>query len=261
MCLIGFNWQPGRDQRLLVAANRDEFHGRPTAPLSRWGNHHRCYAGRDLQAGGTWLAVDIRGRFAAVTNVREPPEDSAAGRSRGALVAEFMASESSAADHVEQIWQARDEYAGFNLLLADADDCLYVSNRHERIEAVRPGNHALSNAALDTAWPKTETALGALQTASNSHHTDPLWAMLMDRRTAPDTDLPETGVPLDWERRLSAPFIAGDEYGTRSSTILSISDQQINIEERRFGAGGQTLGWTRVELVPKDVLACKAAHS
>ena len=246
MCLIGFSWQPDSCQRLLVAANRDEFHARPTAPVSRWGDAHACYAGRDLQAGGTWLAVGTDGRFAAVTNVREPGLEEPRGRSRGCLVADFMARQVTAPDYADEVWRKRDEFAGFNLLLADRTSCLHLSNRDAEVHRIRPGVHALSNATLDTPWPKTDKAIAALDEAAGSDEPSVLWSLLQDRTIAADPELPSTGVPLDWERRLSAPFILGEEYGTRSSTILSISDDQIEMEERRFDAEGKLLGRTMV---------------
>ena len=249
MCLIGFRWTPGPGGGLLLAANRDEFHARPTAPLNRWDRQHQCYAGRDLSAGGSWLAVGIDGRVAAVTNVREPQARPDSRRSRGALVTGFMAGRLGARAYGEQVWANREDFGGFNLLLMDGEDCLHLSNREPGIHSVAEGIHTLSNASLDTSWPKTRRAAKALAAAADADDSSALWTLLQDRSIAADDELPDTGVPLDRERRLSAPFIVGEDYGTRSATVVTISNRQLGIEERRFGPNGVSLGRTRIQAV------------
>ena len=233
MCLILVGWQVHPDFPLVVAANRDEFHSRPSAALSFWDDAPDILAGRDLTAGGTWLGVTGAGRFAAVTNVREPGAPSRK-HSRGALTAGFLRSTLSAADFSRSI--DGDDYAGFNLLLADRNALYYVSNRGDATQALMPGIYGLSNHRLDTPWPKLVKARArfaeALAELPDEHA---FFDLLADRSMVPDKDLPSTGVPLAWERMLSAIFVQSADYGTRASTLmLRRHDGFSTIHEKSF---------------------------
>lgn len=243
MCLLAVAWQHHPELPLVVAGNRDEFHGRATRPAAFWPDAPQVLAGRDEQAGGTWLGMTRDGRFAAVTNVREPA--AAAGiRSRGELTADFLAGKDSAAAAAQRAVAEGAAYSGFNLLLGDGRDLYYASNRDpgspRRLE---PGIHALSNHLLETPWPKLLRLREKLREAlAGPVTTEVLLAMLEDRRPAPPERLPDTGLPPELERRLSAPFVVGEEYGTRSSTVVLAGRDRIDFRERRFAPDGRASG-------------------
>lgn len=240
MCLIVVGWHAHPDYPLIVAANRDEWYARPTAAAARWGDAPAVFAGRDLEAGGTWLGITEHGRFAAVTNVREPGQP--AGRqSRGALTRDFLIGDASAEVAIQTIDD--DEYAGFNLLLGDCKQLYYRTNRHGGVERLAPGIYGLSNHRLDTPWPKLLTARQQFAAAIHALPDErALFALLADDRTVDDENLPKTGVPLAWERRLSAIFVRSEDYGTRASTVLwRRRDGAIQLHERSFGPFGAPL--------------------
>ena len=240
MCLIVVGWQVHSDYPLLVAANRDEFYARPTALAGYWPDAPEIIAGRDLEAGGTWLGITRGGRFAAVTNVREP--GGAPGiHSRGRLTRDFLGGSQGAGEYLGQL--ALDDYAGFNLLAGDGKELWYCSNRGAPPVALARGIYGLSNHLLDSPWPKLLTARQRFAAAlPRVPERDPLFAILADDEIVPDEELPATGVPLDWERRLSAIFIRSENYGTRASTVvLQATDGAISFEERSFGPYGQPL--------------------
>jgi uncharacterized protein with NRDE domain len=237
MCVVAFAWQVHPRWRLVLAGNRDEFHARPTAALARWPGSG-VIAGRDLQSGGTWVGLDARGRVAVVTNVRAglaAPHD---GPSRGALPVAFLAGHTGADATTSALLAEATDYAPFNLVLADDRDCWHLGNHPLQREALAPGVHGISNGRLDAPWPKTRRLAGSLQAWIKAGNDDlqPLWDALADEHRADDIDLPDTGVGIDLERRLSPAFIRGDAYGTRASTIVAVDhDGRGVIHERRFG--------------------------
>lgn len=252
MCLIVFDWRPGTAAVLRLAANRDEFHDRPSAALATWDDAPGVLGGRDLRAGGTWLAVHERGRLAAVTNVRDPElEAPTDGPSRGALVRDALECDSLAAWLERLAGHDAAKYAGFNLLASDGHRLWHLHRgRHgTQLEEVAAGLHGLSNASLDTPWPKLERSRARLGRALAERDTDfaeAAWALLADTQRPDDAELPDTGVGLALERRLAAPFILGDDYGTRVSTWITWhADGEIVIGERSFGPGGRSLGECR----------------
>lgn len=252
MCLIALAWQVHPRFPLLLAANRDEFHSRPTLPLAFWSDLPALCAGRDLRDGGTWLGVSKEGRLAAVTNVREPGVSPGA-RSRGDLARRFLAGAGSAEAFAAGLQTDAQGYAGFNLLLWDGESLVYTSNRPEpRWTRVAPGVHGLSNARLDTPWPKVcrlQAAMQDQQTAPMPHY-EPLFAALADRSPAEDAALPDTGVGVDLERVLSSPFIFRPEtgYGTRCSSWIAIgATGEVEFVERRFAADASQDGETRLQ--------------
>jgi len=250
MCLIVFALRPGHALPLVVAANRDEFYAREALPLAPWTDAPWIVAGRDLQAGGTWLGVTQNGRFAALTNIRDNHRE--LGKySRGELVADFLRGEQSPADYLAQVARAIEHYGGFNLLVGDLDELHYLNAREGRPQRLEAGIYGLSNAALNTPWPKLKRCRAALTKALAQDEPQPqeLLALLEDRQLAQDNELPATGLPLDFERLLSSVFIESEHYGTRASTVLlRQADGTQRIYERRFGANGIYLGESRFTL-------------
>lgn len=249
MCVLAFAWRRHPALPVVIVGNRDEFHDRPTAPADWWSGHPEVLAGRDLLGGGTWMGLSKRGRFAVVTNIREQavvgPERP---RSRGALVRDFLISGLSPAEWTTTV--DPDLYQGFNLLYGDLDDARYLSNRDSRRESLDPGVYGLSNHLLDTPWPKLVRTRDRISRCleSDAVPVPEMFDALADRQTVPDDELPATGVPREWERRLSAVFIAGDEYGTRASTVITINaGGTATLEERGFGAAGLPLEVRRFE--------------
>lgn len=247
MCTLLFAWQVDPARPLIVAANRDEFHARPTAAASTWPRDDKddddapeIVAGRDLQAGGTWLGVTREGRFAALTNVREPfvaPPPGA--RSRGGLVAEFLRGRAAPGEYLAGL--APDAYAGFNLVVGDRSSLWYLSNRSGPARALGPGVYGVSNAALDTPWPKVRRGRENLArlVAAGAASPEAVLALLADRAPAPDAELPDTGVGLVMERVLSPLCVVSPGYGTRSSTALTIHrDGVVEFRERSHDAPG-----------------------
>lgn len=249
MCLIVFAWRPTHALPLIVAANRDEFHARPSQPLGYWDDAPHIVAGRDLQAGGTWMGVGPAGRFAALTNIRAPGSPLGT-RSRGELPERFLRGQLSPEAYLVELAGNLQHYSGFNLLVGDAHELWYLNSHTGIPEQLSAGVYGLSNAALNTPWPKLVRARSALHECLGAPKADDLLQLLSDAQLAADTDLPSTGVPYEWEKRLSAVFIASADYGTLASTaLIRRADGSADIIERRFGPSG-ALGESRVSLPP-----------
>jgi uncharacterized protein with NRDE domain len=254
MCLLVLAWRAHPRYPLIVAANRDEFHERPAAPLDRWAAPDDFLAGRDLRAGGTWLAVDGRRRFGVVTNFRDlqPPRPGA--RSRGELVPGFLCQPQPPGAYLAALEPQAAAYGGFNLLLAAGGELWYASNREESFARSLPaGIHGLSNQFLDTPWPKLLRVKRRFKAWLDTAPLPPaaaLFDILGDRRQADDgEELPQTGLPPEWERTLSAPFVLDPRYGTRCSTVLLLeSSGALELIERRFDPGGEMTGETGYRL-------------
>lgn len=253
MCLIAFAWNAHPDHALLLVANRDEFHVRAAEPLAWWRDAPDVLAGRDLQEGGAWLGVSRSGRIAAVTNVRGPDAAIRKPLSRGQLVADFLRGDESAAACADRLEHEAAGYGGFNLLLGDGKELRYVGNRPRfASEDIAPGAHALSNAQLDTPWPKARRARAVVETVvtreSPGQTIDDaeLLAVMADDTQAADEALPLTGVSLEMERLLSSAFIRTPSYGTRCTSLLRISRAgEVSLFERRFGPDGNAIGEKR----------------
>lgn len=211
----------------MLLANRDEFLARPTRPADFWDDHPGILGGRDLEAGGSWLAMGPNRRMACVTNVREPGREVVDPVSRGHLVWSFLNSNVSARAFAAQALEGGARYNGFNLLLYDDHELVYASNRSsDGVRVLEPGLYGLSNAVLNTPWPKVDSGkkeLAAVLSGNPGWSVTDLVPILLDTTQAPDTDLPRTGVPMEWERMLSARYIRSEDYGTRSSTVVLIS--------------------------------------
>lgn len=247
MCLIVFAWRPAYRQPLIVAANRDEFYARPTLPLAHWPEAPGVYAGRDLEAGGTWLGVGARGRFAALTNIRNPNQP-LGRRSRGELVAQFLTSEQPVEAYLAEVVGRSDEYAGFNLIVGTTDSLYYLNAANPLPQRLKAGIYGVSNAGLDTPWPKLLKAKAALAAQLDDPQPSALLTLLRDPQVAPFAELPDTGVGLATETLLSSVFISSPSYGTRASTALIVNaDGSRQFVEHSFGPYGGQLG--EVELV------------
>jgi uncharacterized protein with NRDE domain len=247
VCLILFAHRAHADYRLVVAANRDEWFGRPTASAGFWPDAPEVFAGRDLEAHGTWLGITRAGRFAALTNFRDPGGNRPDAPSRGTLVSAFLTSGATPIAYLQSLRVDAARFNGFSLLVGDAASLLYFSNREGEVRALSPGIYGLSNHLLDVPWPKVRIGKARLATSLNGNvNAESLLEILDDTHTAPDEALPSTGVSLEWERQLSPLRIRAREYGTRSSTVLLVSsDGDASIVERSFSASGEQSGTVR----------------
>ena len=236
MCLILFAIEQHPHYPLVVIANRDEFYARPAQNAHWWQDHPDVFAGRDLQAGGTWLGVNRRGRFAAVTNVREPGGMTPGALSRGDLPLGYLQGEVDAQAYLQQLQQRGASYSGFNLLFGDQQGLYFASNRSSGIERVSAGVYGVSNGGFDEDWPKLSSGREALSQAMQEDIAAPqLMRILGDNQIAADERLPSTGVELDIERMLSSRFIRSAEYGTRAcSIVLADRDNRIHFYEQNY---------------------------
>lgn len=241
MCLILLSNDVHPDYRLILAANRDEFYDRPTAPACFWQEPPTVLAGRDLLGGGSWLGVTRTGKIAALSNYREPRAHRHNAPSRGKLVSDYLQGELPPADYLAKLQEQAAVYNGFNLIVGDGGVLSYFSNRQGAAQQLSAGIYGLSNHLLDTPWPKVVRGKGALaKLLADGGAPEAIFSLLGDRTVAPDQLLPDTGVGLELERALSAIFIVTPKYGTRASTLVFI-DRQNNLTflERSFGPGGQ----------------------
>ena len=255
MCLIFVALDAHPRYRLIVAANRDEFHSRPTAPLAPWsredGGETEIVAGRDL-VGGTWMGVTRGGRFSALTNYRDIAVSGQDPPSRGGLVSGFLNAESQAETYVQSLREHGGKYNGFSFLVYDGIDGYCYSNRADAVTKLTPGVHGLSNHLLNSPWPKVTRGVDAIgqhlvEDDGPTHLAETLFELLRDAYVPHDHALPDTGVGMDRERELAPMFVRGEVYGTRSSGVLLMETRgEIKFFERSFDAHAQEIG--RVEL-------------
>ncbi|NLY13839.1 MAG: NRDE family protein [Gammaproteobacteria bacterium] len=253
MCLVVFAWQPHSRQPLLLLANRDEVHGRPSAALAQWADQPAIYAGRDLDAGGTWLGVAEHGRFATLTNIRDTSLPLGV-QSRGALVSNYLASGQTPKAYLHEVAADLSHYSGFNLLVGDLNSIWYISSTQPRPIRLTAGIYALCNGSLDTPWPKLVRVRSLF--AQHLHAPDArLFELMQDEQRADDDQLPDTGVGLVMERMLSSIFIRGEVYGTRATSLLRrFADGSTTLVERSYAANGRFTGQVQVELPAAVVL-------
>ncbi len=243
MCLIVFANNVLNDYKLVFAANRDEFYNRSSEQADFWSDHPNLLAGKDLQAGGTWLGITKEGRFAAITNFRDLKNIKDDAPSRGHLTLDFLVDSISPEDYYKKLKPILSSYNGFNLLLGYVDQLYYFSNKTEGIQKLKPGIHGISNAQLDTPWPKVKKSKRNLKNLIEQQNIHP-WEVLNildDTSAAKDEELPDTGVGVELERMLSPIFIKSEKYGTRSSTIITV-DKENNVrvvEKTYFGNSGR----------------------
>lgn len=252
MCLILFAFRAHPDFPLVVAANRDESYKRPTLKAGFWQDHPHIFGGRDLDMGGTWMALSRTraGRFAAITNFRDGAPKGVWPRSRGNLAKDYLLGSRDAPAYLDEVAASAGEYAGFSMLAGDLTRMCYLSNYGKGVVHVTPGVHGLSNHLLDTPWPKVadgRDALSAWMQHAAHERTDALFDMLADRSIAPENQLPDTGVGIAREKQLGPKFIAVDErYGTRASTVIVVdAANEVTYTERTFGGRGIFLGEVR----------------
>lgn len=250
MCLLVLAWLSHPQFRLVVAANRDEFHERPSAPLAIWPEPEGMVAGRDLRAGGAWLAVDRRERFGVITNFRDLQRPSPSAPSRGRLLPAYLGQAHGPGAFLAALEPEAAMYSGFSLLLADREELWYASNRAVTFaKALLPGVYGLSNEFLDTPWPKLERVRQRFKrwlAAAPAPPIEDLFEILGDRTRVMDgKGLPQTGFSPEWEQTLSSPFVLHSEYGTRCSTVVLLEHSgAMVIHERRFDAEGKLNGTT-----------------
>jgi uncharacterized protein with NRDE domain len=241
MCVILASFKTHPVYKLVVAANRDEFHDRPASAAEFWSDDPDILAGRDLDAGGTWLGVHRNGHFAAITNYREPASPvHPSAPSRGELVANFLRTDESTAAYVASLRPRAEAYAGFSMIVSDADSLAFLSNRGLGPRFLAPGIYGLSNHLLDTPWPKVARGRQKLAAATGTGESlaDELFGILADRSVARENELPRTGFSVEEELAMSPLFIVGAGYGTRSSTVVLVGDREIELYERSFSPEG-----------------------
>ncbi len=248
MCLAILAIDALPDWPLIVVANRDEYHDRAAAPLQPWQQYPNLLAGQDLQAGGTWLGVTNSGRFSLLTNYRDPQQRRLQAPSRGRLVEDFLKAELPADTYLQTIEPKADEYNGFNLIVADGESLYYSGNQAKPFkQSLTAGVYGLSNALLDTPWPKTHRTRQAITTLlaeSFAPDAEQLAALMQDRTAVPDDLLPDTGMGLARERILATPFIVSPDYGTRCTTVV-MRHRNGNqwVQETTYNAAGEITNW------------------
>ncbi|MEK4520612.1 NRDE family protein [Psychrobacillus sp. FSL W7-1457] len=239
MCLVNFQFQTHPTYPLIVVANRDEFYERPTESAHFWEDHPSILAGRDLLQMGTWLGVSKAGRFAALTNFRDPQLEPG-HLSRGEIVRNFLIGHQDPLDFIEELKKNRDSYGGYNIVIGDSHQLFHYNNILDEMNEVSPGTHSLSNHTLNTPWPKVEKGKQSLaeHLLLDNIEVGPLFDLLTDESVAKDSELPDTGVGIELERSLSPLFIKMPNYGTRSSTVLLMDENQnITFAERTYYKG------------------------
>ncbi|MDF2856570.1 MAG: hypothetical protein K0Q87_2421 [Neobacillus sp.] len=241
MCLVLFAYKVHPVYPLIVAANRDEFFQRPTAPAHYWEDEPTIFAGRDLEKMGTWMGVTNTGRFAALTNYRDPKELTAGKRSRGELVSDALKFTGDAEEYMRKLMNNNELYPGYNLLVGNHKELFYYSNIGKELLKLETGIYGVSNHLLNTEWPKVRIGKEGLSQIINrqpENMVEELLNLLNNADPAPDELLPSTGVPLELERMLSSLYINSEGYGTRSSTVMLMSEKEIEYTERVFSNDG-----------------------
>lgn len=240
MCLIVFAYKAHPKYKLILAANRDEFYARPTKAAKWWEDHTSVLGGRDLKAKGTWMGVDKKGRFATVTNYRDVSNIREEARSRGDLPVNFLLGNQSSAEYASKVFKEGSQYNGFNMLTLD-NEMSHVSNYGEKVNVLTPGVYGLSNALLNTPWPKVELAKTLFKTQlDQSIELESLIELMQNKEVAADHLLPPTGLPIEMERAVSAMCIRTENYGTCCSTAITIDyDGNVNFMEKNYPVGNR----------------------
>lgn len=244
MCLIFISYQKHPDYPLIIAANRDEYYARPTACASFWAQYPYVLAGMDMEHSGTWLGITRTGRLSCITNYRNPALNHESARSRGELTREFLTGKEPPTRYMQKVHSMRRQYNGFNLVAGDLANLYYCSSELDKIQAISPGNHGLSNGLLNSPWPKV---VGGKQLFIECIQKKPdiecLMAMLADQTKASLDELPNTGIGLEMEHTLSSRYISTPLYGTRSSTVITVDkNHKVYFLEKNFAIeGGQDI--------------------
>jgi uncharacterized protein with NRDE domain len=241
MCLIAFAWDCHPKYKLILAANRDEFYDRPAQAASFWVDQPSLLGGRDLKALGTWMAISKNGKFGALTNYRDPKNIREDVRSRGDLIPEYLGSSLLPIDFMAELQHSGDQFNGFNFLAGDFHSLFHFSNYENKINVVSPGVHGLSNALLDTSWPKVDRLKKQLvEVITHDFGHQDLLDLLEEDQVFSEELLPNTGVPREWERALSAIRIETEKYGTCVSTVLTVEHSGlVSFTERTLPVAGK----------------------
>ena len=238
MCLILFAYKQHPKYPLILVANRDEFYPRPTAQADWWKEYPTMLAGKDIKGNGSWLGMSKDGKFAALTNFRDGMNLKQNAPTRGKLVTNYLVNPVESESYLQEIAKTGELYNGYNLLTFDGEDIWHYSNMSNDITHIEPGVHGLSNALLNSDWPKVHRAkakLAALVDVNKDFSIEAGFQMMLDSEQAADEDLPQTGVPYDWEKKLSSMCIRTETYGTRCSTVvLWGADGTVHFEERSY---------------------------
>ncbi|MCI4670562.1 MAG: NRDE family protein [Bacteroidia bacterium] len=236
MCLVSIAFKVHPDYPLLLVGNRDEFYERPTQRAHWWENHPNIFAGKDLKAGGTWMGINQEGQFAVLTNFRMGREQLPNARSRGELVSDYLLNSPDPVGYMEELKAKAANYNLFNLIVGNQDQMVYYSNAGDKpLKIMGQGVYGLSNSFLDVPWPKVKKArMGMTKSLQNSNFIPrDLFSILTDKTVAADEELPDTQIPYEWEKRLSAMFIELPNYGTRVTTLIAMDKSgKLSMEER-----------------------------
>jgi len=251
MCILFIAIEQHRDYPLIIAANRDEFFARPTLASDFWPEHPNLLAGKDEEAGGTWMGVTREGKLASLTNIRDPKRQLDSARSRGELVTHYLTEQQQDSAYLAFLKASANQYNGYNLLYGDWQKLAVYNNHLNTYEHLSKGVYGLSNANLNSPWPKINKGMQALDAyCYDGHPIEPevLFALLQDRHLAEDDMLPKTGVSIEWERKLSSIFINTEGYGTRSSTVLLVDkNQHLHWYERTYNSQAECVGEKRFD--------------
>lgn len=240
MCLIVFAYKSHPKYKFIFAANRDEFHDRPTKDFHYW-EDKKIFAGKDLKEGGTWMGFNEAGKFAAITNFRDMKNIMSTARSRGEIITNYLSAEIDSEKFLCDLQKKSLQYNGFNILLGSFDELYYYSNQLHQYEKLKPGVYGLSNHLLDTPWHKIEKSKNIFSNLlrDNEINSEEFFKLLRNEEKSPENQLPETGIGKEWEIILSSIFIRTENYGTRSSTLLSIdNNDMLNVCELSFDKNG-----------------------
>ena len=246
MCLIVFSYQENKESSkafpgsLILAANRDEYYERPTESM-HWWESEGVLAGKDLQAGGTWLAISDDGRFATITNYKEPANGNTDLKSRGELVSNYITSkEVTSSEYLENI--KGKNYAGFNLLLGDKEGIHYFSNRTEEVDKLEPGIHAVGNLLLNSQTKKYIKVKNQFKELLQTNPDEDGLLEFMKGDSGDLSDLDMAGFKETEHEEIPYRFIKSDYYGTRNTTIITINETgEYKISEQNFSENGKKL--------------------
>lgn len=246
MCILFIALKQHPNYPLIIAANRDEFHARPTLASHFWENQPNILAGKDISAGGTWMGINKSGDLAALTNIRAPGKELANAVSRGELASNYLQQYCSQEEYLQRLSDSRNSYNGYNLLFGNLHKLTVYNSFENKNYSLADGVYGLSNASLNSPWPKLDMGRSALARYcqnSSKVNTENLFELLSNKQLAKDDELPKTGVPIEWEKKLSSIFIESSDYGTRSSTVLLLDkENQVHWEERTFNATADIIG-------------------
>lgn len=240
MCLIVFAYKYHPKYPFILAGNRDEFYARPTQKLHEWNSDPKIYAGRDLKEGGTWLGINEHGKIAVLTNYRDLTKIKENAPSRGNIATNILLSNEPIAEQLSGLIPEFQKYNGFNLIAGDLHNLYYVTNEKDYFSEIQPGLYGISNAFLNTPWPKTNDALQHFTHAINGETPDEeaIFELLANTSTYPDRMLPKTGLSPEMEKAVSSIFILTDDYGTRSSALVMMNQKgEIKFTEKTYRPG------------------------